>query len=237
MIERKIFLIPTIICETYYSNVFPEYNKKVIKDIKIFFVENIKSARRFLKRIIDENFDISSVEFFEINKRTTQNEILYYEKILQNNYQVGIMSEAGMPAIADPGALIVKTGHKYGYKIIPLIGPSSVFLALAASGLNGQRFRFLGYLTNKKDKLKNEIKEIERISKKFSETQIFIEAPYRNLKLFDQMLKNLSDRTLLCIACCITGKDEFILTKSVGEWKKLPTPSINKRNTIFLILA
>ncbi len=234
---KQIYLIPVLISDSEYVNVFPEINRQIVKDIRIFFVENVRSARRFLRGVVDSAFPIDEAEFYEINKHTGDEDLKYYHDILSKSDLVGIISEAGMPGVADPGAEIVKIAHKLSYKVIPLVGPSSIILALAASGLNGQRFRFLGYLSNKAERLRKEIIEIERVSRNNNETQIFIEAPYRNVKLFEQLVRFLNTDTMLCVAADITGRNEYIVTKRVREWRKTEKPDIYKVNTIFLILA
>ncbi len=234
---KQIYLIPVPLSDSEYGRVFPDINRQIVKNIRIFFVENIRSARRFLRSVIDDSFPIDETEFYEINKHTREEDWKYYQDVLVQNNLLGIISESGMPGIADPGAEVLQMAHRLNYKVIPLIGPSSVFLALAASGLNGQRFRFVGYLSNKAEQLRKEIPEIERISRVRNETQIFIETPYRNMKLFEQLIKFLSPDTLLCVATDLTGQNEYISTKKVEEWRKTENPSIHKVNTIFLILA
>ena len=228
---KKIFLIPNTLGNTNINTVIPIQVQEEIKSLRLFFVENIRTARRYLKKI-DPSFPINDCQFFEINKRTTNEDINRYFSKLSSD--VGIISESGAPAVADPGAQIVAIAHQKGWQIIPLTGPSSILLALMASGMNGQNFAFVGYLP--KDKLPREkrIRALEEISRKQKQTQIFIETPYRNQALFESLLKICHPSTMLCIAKEITTTEEYIKTLPIIKWQK-QKPDIHKKNVIFLI--
>jgi 16S rRNA (cytidine1402-2'-O)-methyltransferase len=228
-----LYLIPVKLGESDFNAVFPELNKNIILSIKIFIIEDVRSARRFLKSInYPGNFD--DVNFYILNEHTKKEETTdYLDEIFKGN-DIGILSEAGMPCIADPGNTIVQYAHRKNIKITSLIGPSSIFLSLAASGFNGQHFTFCGYIPIKDGEKSKRIKELEKRAWKHKQTQIFIETPYRNIKLFESLLINCQSETMLCIACDLTLKDEYIKTKSISEWKK-QIPPIHKRPTVFLL--
>lgn len=231
--ETALYLIPVTLGETEYSKVLPDYNLKVISQIKHFIVENIRSARRFLCKI--EGVNLDDAEFFELNEHTDMKSISNYLDPLKNGFPMGIISEAGCPGIADPGALVVEMAHNKNIPVIPLTGPSSIFLSLMASGFNGQSFCFNGYLPAKNNERFSKLKKIEQKIYKENQTQIFIEAPYRNLSMLETILSALQNQTKLCIASGITTDKEFIKTKTVSEWKKSKIPDINKIPTIFLL--
>ena len=231
--ETALYLIPVTLGETEYSKVLPDYNFKVVSQIKHFIVENIRSARRFLCKI--EGVNLDDAEFFELNEHTDIKSISNYLDPLNNGFPMGIISEAGCPGIADPGALIVEMAHNKNIPVIPLTGPSSIFLSLMASGFNGQSFCFNGYLPAKNNERFSKLKKIEQKIYKENQTQIFIEAPYRNLSMLETILSALQNQTKLCIASGITTEKEFIKTKTVSEWKKSKIPDINKIPTIFLL--
>ena len=231
--ETALYLIPVTLGETEYSKVLPDYNLKVISQIKHFIVENIRSARRFLCKI--EGVNLDDAEFFELNEHTDIKSISNYLDPLKNGFPMGIISEAGCPGIADPGALVVEMAHNKNIPVIPLTGPSSIFLSLMASGFNGQSFCFNGYLPAKNNERFSKLKKIEQKIYKENQTQIFIEAPYRNLSMLETILSALQNQTKLCIASGITTDKEFIKTKTVSEWKKSKIPDINKIPTLFLL--
>lgn len=230
---NKIFLIPNTLGDTNINSVIPNQVQETIKTLRYFFVENIRSARRYLKKI-DPAFIIDDCHFFEINKHITSEEINRYFSELSSN--AGIISESGAPAVADPGAQIVAIAHQKGFQIIPLVGPSSILLALMASGMNGQNFSFVGYLP--KDKLfrQKKIKLLEEISRKLHQTQIFIETPFRNQALFESLIQTCRSETQLCIAKEITTSEENILTLPISKWQK-QKPDIHKKNVIFILYA
>ena len=217
--QAALYMIPVPISDGNLNNFFPVINYEIIRSIRHFIVENIRSARRFLKKM-DPSIDISALTFYELNGHTPQHEISSYLNPLRNGAPVGVMSEAGCPGVADPGASVVRIAQEEGLKVIPLIGPSSILLALMASGLNGQRFAFQGYLPVKDNEREKTIHELEAQSKRQDMTQIFIETPYRNEKMMQSLLKNLSGETLLCVASDITNPiNENIVTKPVKKWR------------------
>lgn len=229
----SLFLIPVTLGETEHRNVLPEYNRDVILQIKHFIVENIRSARRFLKKT-DPSIIIDDLSFYELNKHTSAEQLTGYLKPLSDGQSVGIISEAGCPAIADPGADIVAIAQRKKYKVVPLVGPSSILMALMASGFNGQSFAFHGYLPIDASARTERIKVLESRIYSEHQTQLFIETPYRNEKLLDDLIRICKPSTKLCVASNITCDDEMIRTLPVKEWKN-KKPELNKRPTIFLI--
>ncbi|UTA67646.1 SAM-dependent methyltransferase [Emticicia sp. 21SJ11W-3] len=228
----NIFLIPTILAPDTQTSVLAPQIVEVITKVDIFFAEDIRTARRFISslkvgKVIDE------LTFHELNKDTPQDQTLAQLKKLKAD--AGIISEAGCPGIADPGAVAVGFAHQLGYKVRPLVGPSSILLALMASGFNGQSFTFHGYLPIEKAAKVKALKSLEQTAKNKSQTQIFMETPYRNNQMLDDVLQNMGAETLLCIAANITAEDELIRTLPVKEWKK-QKPDLHKKPTIFLIL-
>jgi len=231
--QGKLYLIPAKLGDSEYEAIFPNINKELILSIDTFIIEDLRSARRFLKSLnYPGNFD--NVNFHLLNEHTESEETSHYLDAINEGKDVGILSEAGMPCIADPGNVIVRMAHRKDIAVIPLTGPSSIFLSLAASGFNGQNFSFLGYIPIKPNERSNFLKEVEKRVWKLRQTQIFIEAPYRNVKLFESIIQNCGTNTMLCIACDITLNTEFIRTKSIAEWKKVK-PDIHKRPTVFLL--
>lgn len=232
-VKGKLYLIPTKLGESDYSSIFPDLNKKIILSLKTFIIEDLRSARRFLKSLkYPGNFD--DVTFHTLNEHTQESETYEYLEDILKGGNIGLLSDAGMPCIADPGNIIVQRAHQGNVRIIPLIGPSSIFLALAASGFNGQQFCFHGYLPIKESERLRKIKELEKNSLHNNQTQLFIETPYRNQKIFEAILKICNAETKLCIACDLTLEEEYIKTKTVSEWKKL-NPPIQKRPAVFLL--
>ena len=229
----KLYLIPTTLGDSKITDVIPELVTNTINNIDHYIVENVRTARRYLKKagIISP---IDDLHFFELNKHTSPSEINEYLKPIKENKNIGLISEAGVPGVADPGAEIVKLAHQNKIDVVPLTGPSSILLSLMASGFNGQSFAFVGYLPIKSNERSKKLSFLEKRSQSEDQTQMFIETPYRNQKLFDDLLTFCSNNTMLCIACDITLENEFIKTKSIADWKK-NKPSINKRPTIFLI--
>ena len=229
----KLFLIPNTLSDCDWQNVLPVSVFNVLSETQYFIVENIRTARRFLKQINPE-VDIDALTFFELNKFTRPDDLPRFIEPAEQGFNIGIISEAGCPGIADPGADIVKIAHIKNIQVVPLVGPSSVLLALMASGLNGQNFAFNGYLPIKPHERAKAISALEKKVKTENQTQIFIETPYRNQQLVADLLKTCQLSTRLCIATNLTGKDEFILTKSIGEWKNA-VPDLNKQPAIFLL--
>lgn len=220
--------------ETPIDSVIPTKVQEICKTTKVFIVENIRTTRRYLKSI-DSNIIIDDLCFLELNKHTKKEDIFsYLDKIKDGD--IGIISEAGCPGIADPGADIVEIAHNKGIRVIPLVGPSSILMAIMASGFSGQSFTFNGYIPIKSGERASKLKELERISKQNNQTQLFIEAPYRNIAMFEDILKACNNNTLLSIACDITCENEYIKTMNIKEWKKIK-PDIHKRPAIFSIFC
>ncbi len=226
-----LYLIPTYLSEN--NNVLPNEVINIAKSIDEFIVENEKTARQFLKSI-QTNFHQEKLVFHLLNEHSTAKEISLLIDVLKKKKDIGLLSEAGCPAVADPGAALVKMAHENNIKVVPLTGPSSILLALMASGMNGQSFIFHGYLPKESALRKAKINLIEKDALKKNQTQIFIEAPYRNQQLLNDILQTCNDKTLLSLAINITSKDELINTRTISEWKK-QIPEINKKPVIFLI--
>lgn len=232
--EKALYLIPVTLGETSIDSVLPSKNHDIIVEIKHFIVENIRSARRFLKKV-DKEINIDDLTFYELNNHTDRNQIGSYLAPLEKGESMGIISEAGCPAIADPGADVVAIAQKKQLKVIPLVGPSSIIMSVMASGFNGQSFAFNGYLPVE---LPLRIKALKRLENKIyneDQTQLFIETPYRNAKMIETILANLRPNTKLCIASGITCEEEYIKTRTVEQWKKEKIPEIGKVPTIFLL--
>ena len=229
----KLYLIPTTLGDSSIERVLPPDLTSLISSVKVFIVENVRTARRFLKKV-NQSIVIDDLTFFELNQHTDKKEIGRFLEPIQQGFDIGIISEAGCPAVADPGADVVKLAHTKNIQVVPLVGPSSILMALMASGMSGQNFAFNGYLPVKNPEKAQQIKFLERRMQTEGQTQIFIEAPYRNLQLLDDLLKNCDPQTLLCIAADITLDTEFIQVKPVAYWKT-HLPDIQKRPAIFLI--
>ena len=229
----KLYLIPTTLGETEPLKVMPISVQKVVAQIDYYIVENEKSARKFIKQICPEK-NQPSLHIFLLDKFAEESETRKYLDVCDQGIHVGLLSEAGVPAIADPGATIVKLAHQKNIQVIPLVGPSSILLAMMSSGFNGQNFAFNGYLPIDNSERKLAIKELEKLSKDKNQSQIFIETPYRNQKMFSELVNTLSPNTLLCVAADITLNSEFIKTLSVKEWKN-QSIDLHKRPAIFII--
>lgn len=229
----KLYLIPTTLGDTTIERVLPPDLTHLISSISVFIVEDLRTARRFLKKV-DPAIVIDNLTFFELNQHTDKKEINHFLEPIKNGQDVGIISEAGCPAVADPGAEVVKIAHTRNIQVVPLVGPSSILLALMASGMSGQNFAFNGYLPIKNPEKSQQIKMLEKRMLAEGQTQIFIETPYRNAQLLDDLLKNCDLQTMLCIAVDITLDSEFILSKPVSYWKT-NIPDIQKRPAIFMI--
>lgn len=233
MTPGKLFLIPSLLGETDPLNVIPAQVREIAISLEDFIVENEKSARHYLKKLgIQKPFD--TIRLYPLNEHTDPAQVSDYLKPLFEGRNMGIISEAGCPGVADPGSEVVKLAHRKNIQVIPLVGPSSILLALMASGMNGQSFAFAGYLPRERAERIKRIKEIEKDSQARKQTQIFIEAPYRNNHLLEDLLLHCDNQTLLCMAVDITASSELIKTKTIGEWKKSP-PEINKRPAIFIL--
>lgn len=229
----NLYLIPLTLGESELNTVLPESNSAVIRSISHFIVENIRTARRFLKKV-DREIDIDSLHFYELNKHTDKRQLHAYLDPIKENLPMGIMSEAGCPGVADPGAEVVRIAHEKGIRVVPLVGPSSILLAMMASGMNGQNFAFNGYLPIPKGEKAKQIKQLESRIYTENQSQLFIEAPYRNMQLLNDLLENCQAHTKLCIACDLTLDTEFIQTQSINGWKK-NKPDIQKRPAIFVL--
>lgn len=230
----KLFLLPNTLGETEIAGVIPSEVIVLIKSLRVFASENPKNTRRYLKKI-DKSIDVDALTFLELNEHSERKDVEACLPYLERE-DVGIISEAGCPGIADPGAELVALAHQHNYRVVPLVGPSSILLALIASGLNGQNFSFNGYLPVKANERTRALKNYERQSAQENRTQIFIETPYRNQKLYEEMLQTLNPKTFLSIACDITTENEYIKTLRIQDWKK-QKPDINKRPAIFLLYA
>ena len=233
-ISPALYLIPVTLGDTSISQVLPDYNHDIIIEIKHFIVENIRSARRFLKKV-EKSIDIDELTFYELNRHTDRKIIGEYLKPLEQGQAVGIISEAGCPAIADPGADVVAIAQTRNFKVVPLVGPSSIIMSLMGSGFNGQSFAFNGYLPVDVPGRIKALKKLENKVYNEDQTQIFIETPYRNSKMMETMLQALRPTTKICIAAGITTPQEFIVTKTVEKWKKGPLPDFEKVPCVFLI--
>ncbi|MFN7099490.1 MAG: SAM-dependent methyltransferase [Flavobacterium sp.] len=229
----KLYLIPTTMGDCNPMDVLPQTIKRSIELIDHYIVENDKTARKSIKLVVPEKKQ-SELKLFVLNKHTETKEHLDFIKPLLAGENMGLMSEAGCPGVADPGAVIVKLAHDRGIQVIPLVGPSSILLAMMASGMNGQSFTFHGYLPIEKDEKKASFKTLERVSFEKNQSQIFIETPYRNNKLLEDLIQVLHPETLLCIATDITLPTEYIRTKKIAAWKK-ESIDLHRRPTIFII--
>ncbi|WP_294592126.1 SAM-dependent methyltransferase [uncultured Rikenella sp.] len=232
----KLYLIPTPIGENASWDItLPAGNRRLLDEIGYFVVENTRTARRFLarsglRRPIDE------LVFTELNEHTPPEAVApMLEPLLERGENIGVMSEAGLPCIADPGALLVAAAHRHGIEVVPLVGPNSITLALMASGANGQSFAFNGYLPVKAPERQRAIRRFERRAHEERQTQIFIEAPYRNRKLFDDLLAVCSAETHLCVACDLAEPDQYVRSQRIAEWKKSGAPLFEKRPAIFIL--
>ncbi|MEX1191787.1 MAG: SAM-dependent methyltransferase [Brumimicrobium sp.] len=233
MAKAKLYLLPTTMGSENWEHVIPSEIAKLAVETRYFAVENIKSARRFLRRL-DRAFPIDDCTFFELSKKTPPEELPAMLKPIQNGHNVAIVSEAGCPGIADPGADLVALAHQKGVFVSPLTGPSSILLALIGSGFNGQSFVFHGYVAKERKQRIREFKDYEKIATKTGQTQIFMETPFRNMNLLEDLLNECMDATQLCIACDLTMPTERIQTMSVAEWRENAF-DLNKRPTMFLI--
>ncbi|HEY0271527.1 MAG TPA: SAM-dependent methyltransferase [Chitinophaga sp.] len=228
----KVYLIPTVLAEDHLETI-PAYVTEVVRQLKIFFVENERTARRYMKAL-DRSIVIDELQLHPMNHHQPP-DVALARKLLLEGHNIGVMSEAGCPAIADPGHLVVRVAHQVHAPVVPMVGPNSILLALMASGMNGQQFAFAGYLPVDKSARVKALKELEQRSARWQQTQLFIETPYRNNALFADVLATCAERTLLCVAADLTGNGQFILTKTIGEWKRLPAPELHKRPAIFLL--
>lgn len=237
MAENKgtLYLIPSPLGENDPAEVIPAPVLKSLEGFRTFVVEEIRTARRYLSKAGLKG-KIGDLQFFELNEHTDQTTVEGYLKLFENGNDVALISEAGLPAVADPGAQLVSLAHRHGIKVVPAVGPSSLMLALMASGLNGQSFAFCGYIPAKQDERRGRLKSLEKVSGQLRQTQILIETPYRNDALFADILSVCGASTKVCVAANITMPDAYIKTMKVAEWKKEGLV-IGKRPCVFLILA
>lgn len=229
--KGTLYLLPVGLGESNLEDVLPKRNLDLIKTLTYFVAENAKEARAFLKQCAYP--EISRAELSLINQHVKTDELNSFLEPLLNGHDMGLMSDAGCPGIADPGAEIIKLAHKKDIKVVPLVGPSSIVLSIMASGFNGQNFAFNGYLPIDKTERPKRIKELEQLTVKFKQAQFFIETPYRNGTMFEDLLKTLQPNTYLLVATNITLGDECILVKPISAWKKAETPDFYKKPTVF----
>lgn len=231
--ETALYLLPVTLGDAPVEQVLPAYNKEIILGIKHFIVEDVRSARRFLKKV-EASINIDELTFYPLNKHTSPDDLSGYLKPLQEGHSMGVISEAGCPAVADPGADVVAMAQRKNLKVVPLVGPSSIILSVMGSGFNGQSFAFHGYLPiEAADRIKR-LKELEGRIYSENQTQLFIETPYRNNKMMEDIVKTCRPQTKLCIAANITCEGEYIHTKTIREWKG-HLPDLTKVPCIFLI--
>ncbi len=233
MSKGKLYLIPTPLGETGFENALPAYNHQVLEKISVYIVEELRTARRFLRRA-GISKPIDALTFHELNEHTVPEEAAAYLDEALKGSDIGLLSEAGLPCVADPGNIVVKQAHSKGIQVIPLVGPSSLMLALMASGLNGQRFIFHGYLPVNPAQRATSLKALEKDISLNNRTQIFIETPYRNLAMFESIVRVCQPDTLLCIAADLTLDSQFISTLTVRQWKS-KLPELHKRPAVFLL--
>lgn len=234
--KGTLYLVPTTLGKTSANNTLPEHTLNVLRSLDILIVENIQSAVKFLNWVGDTVPEYK-IDFYQLNKHTPDQEVFSFLKPLKAGRNVGLLSEAGMPAVADPGSVLVKMAHQNNIKVVPLVGPSSILLALMASGFNGQQFSFHGYLPIDPKKRKQMIIQLEGESRRHDRTQIFMEAPHRNNDLLKAILDIAADQTRLCTATDITLETEAITSKTIEEWKSNPLPDLHKHPTIFVLYS
>lgn len=227
--SATLYLLPTPLSDENILALTVPYNIDVIRGCKNFVVEELRTARRFLKAL-DKSINIDELTFHELNEHTSESELVNIFKTVSLSEKTVLMSEAGCPGVADPGAALIKLAHKHNLKVVPLIGPSSILMAIMAAGFNGQSFAFNGYLPKEKAERSKKIKELEKLSHR--QPQWFIETPYRNMQLLDELLLSLSPETKICLAANITSANELVQTKKAGDWKK-NKPDLNKVPCVF----
>lgn len=235
MTKGRLFLIPSPLGDNDPAEVIPAPVLKSLEGFRTFVVEEVRTARRYLSRAGLKG-KIGELSFFELNEHTDPATVESYLKLFEDGNDVALISEAGLPAVADPGAQLVALAHRHGIEVVPAVGPSSLMLALMASGLNGQSFAFCGYIPAKTEERRNRLRQLEKLSGQLNQTQILIETPYRNDSLFADILTVCNASTKVCVAANITMPDAYIRTLKVAQWKKEGL-SIGKRPCVFLILA
>lgn len=233
MMETALYLLPVTLGDTPIEKVLPLYNTDIIRGIRHFIVEDVRSARRFLKKV-DREIDIDGLTFYALNKHTSPNDIAGFLEPLMAGHSMGVISEAGCPAVADPGADVVAIAQRKNLKVVPLVGPSSIILSVMGSGFNGQSFAFHGYLPIESGERAKKLKALEQRVYNEDQTQLFIETPYRNHKMIEEILQACRPQTKLCIAANITCEGEFIKTRTIKEWKG-HIPDLSKVPCIFLL--
>ena len=234
MNKGKLYLIPTPLGENGMQTI-PPYVIAILQNLEVLIAERAKTARHFIKALCPgKSLDLT---IYELNKHTPQQEISSFLEAAESGQDIGLMSEAGAPGVADPGAVVVWQAHQRGIEVVPLVGPSSILLALMASGMTGQSFCFHGYLSPKKPALEKDLKRLEQLSAKFDQTQIFIETPYRNSGMIEAAFNALSPATKFCIAVDLTLPTEWVKTHTMQEWLTAELPELHKRPAIFLLYA
>ncbi len=235
MTRGRLILFPVPIGAEEMGYSLPAHNQELLATCHTFIVEELRTARRFLKKA-GYPFPIDDTQFFELNEHTTHEEIGGYLDAIERGENIGMLSEAGLPCVADPGAMITKVAQRHGIEIVPLVGPSSLMLALMASGFNGQSFAFVGYLPVDKGKRAAAIRHLEERVHREHQTQIFIEAPYRNNQMLESLASTLNPQTMVCVACDLTLPTQHICSLTAAKWQKERTKvDLHKRNTVFLI--
>ncbi|MDR8392172.1 SAM-dependent methyltransferase [Aliifodinibius sp. S!AR15-10] len=234
--KGTLYLIPNTLGKTPENNTIPEYVLSIIRRLEVLVVENVKTAARYLQWVGDTVPEYE-IDFLLLDKKTSNQEKTSFLKPLKNGKDVGLLSEAGCPVVADPGSEFIRMAHKQNIKVQPLVGPSSILLALMGSGFSGQQFAFHGYLPIDEQKRRKAIQRLEQESRKKKQTQIFMEAPHRNDELLEEVITTCRNSTEFCSATNLTLPDEQIISKSIGEWKQHKRTSIHKMPTIFLISA
>lgn len=229
----KLYLLPTTLGDNDPMEVLPASVQQQVQRLEIFIAENEKTARRAIKKLVPEKSQ-SSLKFFLLNKHTDPAEIPSFLNACKEGEDIGLLSEAGCPGVADPGAEVVKIAHRERIQVVPMVGPSSILLAMMASGMNGQNFAFNGYLPIDKAARKSEIRNLEKLSVEKNQAQSFIETPYRNNKMLEDLIQILNPSTRICVACDLTLSTEFISTRTASEWAKTKM-DLHKRPTIFII--
>lgn len=234
MPKAKLYLIPVPLGKTSTNNSLPPAVLDIVRTLTHFAVESMPTTLKFMQWV-GKTRPIHECTFYELNKRTPAHEKLELVQILKEGHDLGVMTDAGCPAIADPGSDLAKLAHEADIEVVPLVGPNSMTLALMASGLGGQSYAFSGYLAVNEKERSKQISLLEKSSREFQRTELFMEAPHRNLELYKSLIRHLSLGTKLCIACNISLENEWIKTRSVEEWKKSAEPDINKKPCVFLL--
>ncbi|MFK7807299.1 MAG: SAM-dependent methyltransferase [Saprospiraceae bacterium] len=231
--KGKLYLIPSPLGSDALHSI-PPYVVEILQRLDYIIAERGKTTRAFMKAT-EPVKPFSEITFFELNKRTEAKEFPSFIEPLEQGHDVGLLSEAGCPGVADPGALLVDLAHRKGIEVVPLVGPSSILLALMGSGMNGQSFCFHGYLPQKKPAISKSLEKLEMMAIRHRQTQIFIETPYRNNPLMQEALRSLKDSTKLCVATDLTLPSEMVVTKTIGQWKKKELPDLHKKPSVFII--